>query len=258
MSCAEETDFPSFADVESKFGKAGTILLYSFSSIILSVNIVLFSFSVYSFIKSGYLTKSQVFSWTQHPRFNSYLQIIRHSFIVSVPLHISIYQLLSITTFRAEQSILNLFHFLESVVIFMFAKTSLEWLGGPQHILDVSEKSTMNFNLPPFCCCFTFLRNKVLTKRKLRIVRILILQLIIVAFLSLTVKQIIVNYERISRKTLAAKNPLTFLDVVERISFFLSIYALFILYKVKFYHWNHEKLTIVDWGYLQDFGKRKI
>jgi len=60
MSCAEESDFPSFADVESKFGKAGTILLYSFSSIILRFNIVLFSFSVYSFIKSGYLTKSQV------------------------------------------------------------------------------------------------------------------------------------------------------------------------------------------------------
>lgn len=206
----------TYENIELSWGTGGVITIYFFSIFAFIFNLALYGAILYKFFKCHELSRTQIFN---------------QSIMVSVPLTMASYQMLSIILPEAEYFLMNFFNLYESFILYKFAITAMNWLGGTDHMVEAGADSDVSFCLPP-CCCFTWCFRQVkLTQNKMKFVRFLVYQLITISLLVFFIKQITHSYH-FSHETLSEENPKTFLDIIQKISFFFGIYAVFIILNI--------------------------
>ena len=73
---------------------------------------------------------------------------------------------------KSTEFLMASFRVYEAMVISRFIELSLMWYGGENKLMNsLPEGATVRYNLPPLCCCFFCLNNKLITRKRIKIFR---------------------------------------------------------------------------------------
>ena len=76
---------------------------------------------------------------------------------------------------KSTEFLMAAFRVYEAMVISRFIELSLMWYGGEKQLMSrVGEGATLRYNLPPLCCCLLCLSNKLITRRRIKIFRLML------------------------------------------------------------------------------------
>ena len=76
---------------------------------------------------------------------------------------------------KSTEFLMAAFRVYEAMVISRFIELSLMWYGGEKQLMSrLGEEATLRYNLPPLCCCLLCLSNKLITRRRIKIFRLLL------------------------------------------------------------------------------------
>ena len=89
------------------------------------------------------------------------------------PLYLSSFVLtLMVYLPKSTEFLMASFRVYEAMVISRFIELSLMWYGGENKLMSsLPEGATVRYNLPPLCCCFFCLNNKLITRKRIKIFR---------------------------------------------------------------------------------------
>eukprot|EP00092_Neocalanus_flemingeri_P032239 GFUD01035043.1.p1 GENE.GFUD01035043.1~~GFUD01035043.1.p1 ORF type:complete len:191 (-),score=49.38 GFUD01035043.1:74-646(-) len=154
-SCPAEGTLPTMSQLQQGMGVSGTAWLYVSSVLVCSVNCAMFLILVRKFIREVPERQVPNLCW-----------------VTSLFTAISFFTCLMIFLPRSTEFLLAAYRVYEAMVIGRFVELNLMWYGGEKQLVNnVGENAFMRFNLPPCCCCLLCLRNKLLTRKRVKHVR---------------------------------------------------------------------------------------
>ena len=90
---------------------------------------------------------------------------------------------------QSTEFLMASFRVYEAMVISRFIELSLMWYGGEKQLMNrLGEEATVRYNLPPLCCCLFCIRDKLITRKRIKIFRFLSAQMIHIQILMLFIQ----------------------------------------------------------------------
>jgi len=216
LSCPLPGTFPTTEEFQQGLGLSGTVGLYVTSIMVLLFNSALFAVLVRKFIQEVPERQVPHICW-----------------VTSLFTAISFFICLIIYMPRSTEFLLAAYRVYEAMVIGRFVELNLLWYGGEKELIrSVGENPTMRFNLPPCCCCCLCLRDKQLTRKRLKFVRLVVSQMIYIQLFVLFL-QLVFQFNDIHDGPAAFTNPHTYAKFVGRISFFFGFWGLFVFFTIE-------------------------
>ena len=163
---------------------------------------------------------------------------------------ISFFTVLMIYMPRSTEFLLGAYRVYEAMVIGRFVELNLLWHGGEKELMrGLGENPRMRFNLPPCCCCLLCMKNSLVTRDRVKMVRcgitflmsllaihICIYRLVVgqMVYIQLFVLflQLVFQFNDIHDGPLSLSNPHTYVKFAGRISFLFGFWGLFVFFKV--------------------------
>ena len=90
---------------------------------------------------------------------------------------------------QSTEFLMASFRVYEAMVISRFIELSLMWYGGEKQLMNrLGDEATVRYNLPPLCCCLFCIRDKLITRKRIKIFRFLSAQMIHIQILMLFIQ----------------------------------------------------------------------
>jgi len=218
LVCPPLGTFPSVKEFRTGLGEGPAIAVYTCSVLVFLINIAMFIFLILRFIKS---IPSR--------------QIPSHCWVVSLPSGLAFTQLLLIFLPGASDFLLLVYSVYEAVVIYKFVDLNLMWFGGEKALINaVGQHPVMRFNLPPCCCCFVCWSKTMLTRTKLRFVRLMVSQMLYTQIFVIFMQQVLHYNNVVSDELYSSANPSMFLNIFGRVSFLAGFWGLFVFFNIDY------------------------
>eukprot|EP00092_Neocalanus_flemingeri_P015549 GFUD01016831.1.p1 GENE.GFUD01016831.1~~GFUD01016831.1.p1 ORF type:complete len:327 (-),score=84.16 GFUD01016831.1:50-1030(-) len=235
-SCPAEGTLPTMSQLQQGMGVSGTAWLYVSSVLVCSVNCAMFLILVRKFIREVPERQVPNLCW-----------------VTSLFTAISFFTCLMIFLPRSTEFLLGAYRVYEAMVIGRFVELNLMWYGGEKQLVNnVGENAFMRFNLPPCCCCLLCLRNKLLTRKRVKHVRLVVGQMIYIQVFVLFL-QLVLQSNDIHDGPLSPANPHTYVKFVGRISFLFGFWGLFVFFKIE-----HTFKLLDGFRYIEKFTVMKL
>lgn len=134
---------------------------------------------------------------------------------------------------QSTELLLACFRVYEAMVISRFVELNLMWWGGEKQLMNnLGDDKTTRYNLPPLCCCLWCIKDKLITRKRIKIFRFLAAQMIYVNAFVLFIQMVMyTSGERDHHPSLT--NPHTYAKAFGKISFFFGFWALFVFFKIE-------------------------
>jgi len=134
---------------------------------------------------------------------------------------------------KSTEFLMAAFRVYEAMVISRFVELNLMWWGGEKQLMNnLGDNKTLRYNLPPLCCCFICMNNKLINRKRIKIFRLLAAQMIYVNAFVLFI-QLVMASSGLQDYHPAADNPHTWMKFVGKISFLFGFWALFVFFKIE-------------------------
>lgn len=235
-SCPHEGTFPTMDQFQHGMGVSGTVGLYVTSILVLLINSGMFAILVRKFLKEVPERQVPNLCW-----------------VTSLFTAISFFTCLMIYMPRATEFLLAAYRVYEAMVIGRFVELNLMWYGGEKELVrNVGENARMRFNLPPACCCFLCLRNKLITRKRIKFVRLVVSQMIYIQLFVLFL-QLVLQFNDIHDGPMSFSNPHSYVKFVGRISFLFGFWGLFVFFKIE-----HTFNLLEGFNYIAKFTTMKV
>ena len=73
---------------------------------------------------------------------------------------------------KSTELLLACFRVYEAMVISRFVELNLMWWGGEKQLMNnLGDDKTTRYNLPPLCCCLWCIKDKLITRKRIKIFR---------------------------------------------------------------------------------------
>jgi len=235
-SCPAEGTFPTFTQFQLGVGASGAAGLYVSSMVVFIINAAMFAILIRRFMKEVPENQIPNLCW-----------------VTSLFTAISFFTTLMIYLPRSTEFLLAAYRVYEAMVIGRFVELNLMWYGGEKRLIkSVGENPRMRFNLPPCCCCLLCIRNKLLTRKRVKLVRLVVGQMIHIQMFVLFL-QLVLQFNDIHDGPLSPSNPHTYVKFVGRVSFLFGFWGLFVFFKIE-----HTFKLLDGFRYIAKFTTMKV
>jgi len=134
---------------------------------------------------------------------------------------------------KSTEFLMASFRVYEAMVISRFIELNLMWWGGEKQLLNqLGDNKTLQYNLPPLCCCLFCMKGKLITRKRIKIFRFLAAQMTYVGVFTLFL-QIVMASSGIHDGHPSLDNPHTYVKIFGKISFLFGFWALFVFFKIE-------------------------
>lgn len=131
-----------------------------------------------------------------------------------------------------------------SFSIYIFIMMTIECYGGPDKMVETLADDKVNLNTPPCCCCMCcILKPITLTRKSLKIIEGLAMQVMFVRPLLLVIAAVMWTDGRYNNE-ISADEPYVYLNVVSAVSTLLSMYGLIVIFRASRVHLKHYHLRL--------------
>lgn len=233
--CLGHGVYPTVSQLIEALGPVSFGALITAAFLVLIFNLILFFILTRKFIKVAPVSQVPNLIWV-------------NSLFSAIPLFICMMLLLP----KSTEFILAFYRVYEALVICRFVELHLMWYGGEKRLMkNLGEESMMRFNLPP-CCCLLWLRNRLVTRSRVKMVRAMVRQMSYIQTATLFLQQVL-YFNGFHTGELSLSNPQTFVKLFGRVSFLCGLYGLFFFFTI-------EKTfnLLAGFQYIQKFAILKI
>lgn len=235
-SCPHEGTYPTMSQFQLGMGTPGTVGLYVTSIMVCLVNATMFAILIRKFLREVPERQVPDLCW-----------------VTSLFTAISFFTVLMIYMPRSTEFLLGAYRVYEAMVIGRFVELNLLWHGGEKELMrGLGENPRMRFNLPPCCCCLLCMKNSLVTRDRVKMVRLVVGQMVYIQLFVLFL-QLVFQFNDIHDGPLSLSNPHTYVKFAGRISFLFGFWGLFVFFKIE-----HTFKLLEGFRYVQKFTVMKL
>jgi len=216
LHCPHEGDFPTLVHLQKGLGESNALALHICVSMVLVINFAMWMILLSKFFK-----------------FIPHVQMPHLAYVTSMFTGVSFVLTLMVFLPKSTEFLMASFRVYEAVVIAKFVELNLMWWGGEKQLMNtLGDDKTLRYNLPPLCCCLCCLNNKLITRKRIKIFRLLAAQMKYVGIFCLFL-QIVMASVGVHDGHPDWTNPHTYVKALAKISFMFGFWALFVFYMIE-------------------------